>query len=163
MSAPTSNPLSQLCLACGLCCDGTLFARVPISSDDAARLALFGISVETRPDGSVALPQRCAALNGCECRAYAQRPTRCREYQCNLYSAVQADEVDVQEALRVVAGAHQRVQRLSTAAFGVEPDHGAVMTRLRQRKTTAEGETNIARGELAELDSYLDRHFRGRR
>ena len=34
------NPAEQLCLACGLCCDGTLFDHVRLGpSDDAKKLA----------------------------------------------------------------------------------------------------------------------------
>ena len=51
------------------------------------------------------LPQRCAALDGRRCTAYAQRPEGCRRYHCHLFSALSEGEVSLEEALAVVDGA----------------------------------------------------------
>ena len=56
----------QLCLACGLCCDGTLFDLVKLeASDDAAKLKTLGLPVKvSRGKTPVArFPQPCAALS----------------------------------------------------------------------------------------------------
>src|SRR5690348_6782163 len=118
MTEPRS--LETLCLGCGLCCDGTLFARVPVSAAEAERLSKHLVDVQVRADGSLALPQRCAALHGCTCQAYAERPARCREYQCNLYTAVAEGEVAVDEAFKVIEGAKRLVTELGRV-FHAEP------------------------------------------
>jgi hypothetical protein len=97
--------LSTLCLACGLCCDGTLFTHVPLRRTEAAPLQALGLPVREREDGTPVLPQRCAALDGRSCTAYAQRPEGCRRYQCNLATALSEGEVSLEEALAVVKGA----------------------------------------------------------
>lgn len=98
--------LSTLCLRCGLCCDGTLFTHVPLRHTEAGPLKALGLPVTEREDGTPLLPQRCAALEGKTCTAYAQRPEGCRRYHCHLFSALSEGEVSLEEALSVVDGAH---------------------------------------------------------
>ncbi|WP_257448923.1 YkgJ family cysteine cluster protein [Archangium lipolyticum] len=99
-------PLSTLCLRCGLCCDGTLFTHVPLRPGEVAPLKALGLPVREREDGRSVLPQRCAALDGRRCTAYAERPEGCRRYHCQLFSALSEGEVSLEEALSVVDGAH---------------------------------------------------------
>ena len=99
-------PLSTLCLRCGLCCDGTLFTHVPLRRTEAGPLKALGLPVKEREDGTPILPQRCAALEGRTCTAYAARPEGCRRYHCNLFTALSEGEVSLEEALSVVDGAH---------------------------------------------------------
>ena len=98
--------LSTLCLHCGMCCDGTLFTHVPLRPTEAGPLKALGLPVTEREDGTPILPQRCAALEGRTCTAYAQRPEGCRRYHCNLFSALSEGEVSLEEALATVDGAH---------------------------------------------------------
>lgn len=98
--------LSTLCLRCGLCCDGTLFTHVPLQHTETGPLKALGLPVKEREDGTPILPQRCAALEGKTCTAYAQRPEGCRRYHCHLFSALSEGEVSLEEALAVVDGAH---------------------------------------------------------
>ncbi|WNG34234.1 YkgJ family cysteine cluster protein [Archangium minus] len=125
--------LSTLCLRCGLCCDGTLFTQVPLRQTEVGPLKALGLPVKEREDGTSLLPQRCAALEGKRCTAYAERPEGCRRYHCNLFSALSEGEVSLEEAFAVVDGAHA----LLLAASGDA-----------ERKP--------------EVENYLDRHFRGR-
>lgn len=98
--------LSTLCLRCGLCCDGTLFTHVPLRRSEVEPLKALGLPVGERADGVSMLPQRCAALEGRTCTAYAARPEGCRRYHCHLYTALAEGEVSLEEALAVVDGAH---------------------------------------------------------
>src|SRR5262249_32014463 len=101
MAAPDSN---QLCLTCGLCCNGVIFADVKIQpKDDADRLRTLGLPL-TKPRDS-AFPkwrQPCAALDGCRCRIYAERPHYCREFECALLKAVNVGRVGAEAALRII-------------------------------------------------------------
>ena len=55
-------PLEQLCLECGLCCDGTLFTHVALTDEEGKRLGLNGV-----------IRQPCPQLGeGCRCRVYAE-------------------------------------------------------------------------------------------
>ena len=94
--------VGELCQTCGLCCDGTLFTLVPLSSDDVAP---SGVTVDTKPTGARGLRQPCSALSGTCCTVYAQRPMACRRYQCLLFEAMQSEEEQLAGALKIVARA----------------------------------------------------------
>jgi hypothetical protein len=118
--------LSTLCQHCGLCCDGTLFTHVPLQPAEAAPLRALGLPVKEREDGTCVLPQRCAALDGRRCTAYAARPEGCRRYHCQLFSALSEREVSLPEALSVVDGAHAL---LATQGAGRNPEVEAYLDR----------------------------------
>jgi hypothetical protein len=102
----TPTPLEELCLACGLCCDGTLFDGVKLEpGDDAARLRALGLPVKfaraRKPVGRFAQP--CAALCADRtCRVYAERPGQCRTFECGVFKKAKAGELDPATALRLV-------------------------------------------------------------
>src|SRR6266581_3782971 len=87
----------QLCLSCGLCCNGVIFADVKLQpSDDASRLRALGLRIST-PHSKFRTPtfdQPCAALGGCRCRIYAERPRYCREFECVLFKSVKAGRLE---------------------------------------------------------------------
>ncbi len=96
-------PLSTLCRACNLCCDGTLFDVVVLRPSEAEACTALGPRL--RPDGSLVVDQRCPALGEGGCTAYATRPGQCRAYVCLLYRAVEEGDVALPAALDVVAQA----------------------------------------------------------
>ena len=106
----------QLCLACGLCCDGTLFDLVKIeASDDAPKLKALGLPVTvSRGKAPVArFPQPCAAL--CEdrtCRLYADRPWQCRVFECGVFKDAKAGRITFVVALRLVKQARRRADKV---------------------------------------------------
>lgn len=109
----------QLCLACGLCCDGTLFDGVRLEpGDDALRLKALGLPVVT-PRARQPVPrfaQPCAALCADRtCRLYADRPRQCRTYECRVFKELKTEHIDFAAALHRVKKARRladRVRRL---------------------------------------------------
>lgn len=93
---------SRLCRDCGLCCDGSFFARVPLAEGETVA---SGLVVLENPLGGRYLPQPCRALQGGACACYEARPRACREYRCVLVTACMEGEVSLREALRTVARA----------------------------------------------------------
>src|SRR5437867_9164117 len=92
-SAVAAEVVAQLCPQCALCCNGVLFKDVELQpADDAARLKALGLPL----DGSrkAKFSQPCAALCGCHCGIYADRPMRCRQFECALLKSVAAGETD---------------------------------------------------------------------
>jgi hypothetical protein len=133
----------RLCLACGLCCNGVLFKDVELQAgDDAARLKAMGLPVQVRPAGRKArFPQPCVALCADNlCRIYADRPARCRDFECALFQAVAGGQTDTAAALRTIRLARQRadnVRRL-LRAVGDADDHLALSLRFRRTKQRLE-------------------------
>jgi uncharacterized protein len=101
--------LQGLCLECGLCCNGVLFADVRLQAgDDAGRLRKLGLEISK----GGRFKQPCAALEGCECRVYADRPSYCRKFECLLFGRVKRGEIEIEEARRVVEKARAAVARV---------------------------------------------------
>jgi len=142
-----TDPASALCLACGLCCDGNLFTQVPLRGDEIDRVRRRGLPILERPQGAV-LQQRCAALDGCRCEIYDDRPAACRGYRCMLLTSLGEGEVSLAEALVIVGQAHAAIAEVARA----HPGEGAVMPRARR----APGHDLAA---VQRATSWLSRHF----
>src|SRR4051812_3594263 len=107
--------VAQLCPHCALCCNGVLFKDVELQpADDAAKLKSFGLPVSVSRSALRVLRfnQPCAALDGCRCEIYAERPSRCRQFECALLQSVANRETEVDDALRVIRDARRRSEKV---------------------------------------------------
>jgi Fe-S-cluster containining protein len=108
--------LEELCLACGLCCDGTLFDGVQLEAgEDAKKLKALGLPVSTSRGKTpiTRFPQPCAALcTDCTCRIYAGRPAQCRVFECGTFKEAKARKITFAAALRLVKKARRRADQV---------------------------------------------------
>lgn len=123
----TDKLIAKLCLKCGLCCNGALFADVELrDSDNAAPLKQAGLRPRKKRGGAAALPQPCRALGeDCRCSVYENRPGHCREFECLLFGDVLNGTLKPATAQRVVLKARrlfdeaeQLIETLSDTATG---------------------------------------------
>jgi len=111
MSKPT-DAVSQLCPNCGLCCNGVLFADVELrAGDDAGRLAELGLSL-TKKGSKLAFAQPCACFDGKLCTIYADRPKRCRTFECGLLKRVEANTMTANAALKKISAAKIQAEKV---------------------------------------------------
>ena len=75
------NSESELCLSCGLCCDGSLFQLVKLEPGEAQS----GLRLVPAHD---AFAQPCGCLTGTRCDIYDDRPAACRRFRCRLLAHV---------------------------------------------------------------------------
>jgi Fe-S-cluster containining protein len=145
MNAPGSVA-QQLCLACGLCCNGVLFKDVELQpGDDAARLKSLGLPL-SNPKSEIRnpkfkFPQPCAALCGDNrCRIYTDRPARCRQFECALFKSVAAGKTSAAAALRTIGIARQRAERVRTLlrALGDAGEQVALSLRFKRLRRRIE-------------------------
>ncbi len=147
---PTSHSVSEkLCLTCGLCCNGVIFADVQLQrGDDPNRLEAIGLRLVARrkPSGAGAnisavksgtaykFPQPCSAFDGCRCRIYEDRPKHCRAFDCALLKSVQAGQTKPASAIRTIEKARLRAQtvRELLRELGDANEHIALALRFRQ-------------------------------
>jgi len=110
------EPGEDLCRACGLCCDGTLFDLVKLEpNDDARKLKRLGLPVTlSRGKEPVArFPQPCAALCADRtCRVYADRPTQCRVFECGVLKDAKAGRITFAAALQLVTKTRRRSEKV---------------------------------------------------
>jgi uncharacterized protein len=162
--------VSQLCPNCGLCCNGALFADVELrAGDDAGRLAELGLSL-TKKGGKLAFPQPCACFDGKLCTIYADRPKRCRTFECGLLKRVQDGELDADAALKTIAYTKQKAEKVRglLRQLGQKDESLAMTKRYAQAMSapvdlSASEDNSELRGELMlavnDLMQVLQREF----
>jgi Fe-S-cluster containining protein len=107
------NGIEQLCPNCGLCCDSTLFADVELrTGDDPQRLIKLGLEVQQKTKTKLGFAQPCACFDGKFCKIYAERPKRCRLFECGLLKRVEAGDMTADAALKKISEAKARVENV---------------------------------------------------
>src|SRR5262249_40911800 len=121
------------------CCNGVLFKDVELQpADDAARLKALGLPVAK--SRKLKFPQPCAALDGCACRIYADRPARCRQFECALLKSFAAGNVRTSAALRIIGDTKVLAQKVSRllSELGDADEHVALSLRFKRTKRRLE-------------------------
>ncbi len=168
----------RLCLSCGLCCNGVIFADVQLeTADDPARLLRLGLPLSNLQDHNrerrstplqiksaglavlkstvLKFPQPCTALEGCSCRIYPERPTYCRQFECLLLKNAKDGLIHPSEALGFIRQARERagkVRRLLNS-LGDTAEHHPLSIRFRRtsarmQKTALDEQTAERYAEL---------------
>lgn len=162
---------ASLCTACGLCCNGSLFARAMLGPEDT--LERFGNLLPYRePAGRGFFPQPCGALCGTRCSIYAERPSVCRGFHCKLLKMVDRDPARLSAAKQTVATTigllDQLTHLLVAAGYGdANTSRAGVRSAFRSAVLRASGAKDrnffLRHGELVELwlktTVTIRRHF----
>ena len=148
------NSGEQLCLACGLCCDGTLFDNVRLGpGDDANKMKALGLPVAV---SRARIPvtffrQPCTALCADRtCRLYADRPVQCRTFECGVFTDVQAGRITFAAALRRVKQARRKADHIRQLLrqLGDTEEHRPLGDRFRRTQRRLEsGSADAVAGE----------------
>jgi len=113
------NQGNDLCLSCGFCCDGTLFSHVTLQESEENKKR-SNIELEL-VDGSYSFVQPCQALNSVQgCEVYADRPSMCQKFECDLLKDVKANKLLEIEALDKVEKAKVLKQSLKYALLEID-------------------------------------------
>ncbi len=102
--------MKELCAACSMCCNGTLYLYVTLTNDDVRRLEKYPQLALTTKNEQPSFSEPCVFHGASGCSVYADRPDACRRYSCALLSAVQHDEVSVDDAKLIIEEALARVE-----------------------------------------------------
>jgi Fe-S-cluster containining protein len=153
MNSVQSN---DLCLECGLCCNGVLFADGQLlPEDDVQRLKLLGLKLVSNRKSQIVnhkFHQPCAAFDGCRCNIYSERPAYCRQFECLLLKSVKSGQTPEAEALRIVRLAKKRVGKVKKLLRKLGDDNEASPLNVRFRKMKR-------RMEIQEADTETNRRF----
>lgn len=100
-----SELTDTLCLQCGMCCNGVLFADVRPEPGDKSPLF-------TQHGPRVAQPCPAFSAGDCTCAIYARRPARCRKFECGQLLDARARKITPSAALKKIRAAHKSVARV---------------------------------------------------
>ena len=152
------NESNSLCLECGLCCNGVIFTDVKLQrADDADHLKGLGLPVSggRAVAGSGRFPQPCAALEGCRCRIYADRPTYCRQFECLLLKHVQAGRLKASTARCTIHTARARAEQVSYLLEALGEKDQKLALSLRFRRLARKLEKTVRSDDETRLFSQL--------
>lgn len=160
--------MSNLCIDCGLCCDG-LFGRVVIEEGDDVPALKAANLVFTTEGGETSFSLPCPAFRGGCCSIYDVRPAVCRRFECELLATVERGELSEGKArslIRAGTELRDRLRRDLEALVGERGKTiGALAATLAER-AAAEPDPVAARLRVAHvtadfvaLRTLLERHF----
>jgi uncharacterized protein len=158
------EPAEELCRACGLCCDGTLFDLVKLeASDDARKLKELGLPVMVSR-GKVAVarfPQPCSALCADRtCGVYAHRPWQCRAFECRVFKDAKAGRISYAAAVRVVQKARRQADKVRRLLreLGDTDEHRALGERFHRTTERLESSDTDAAAKAKYADLSVAMH-----
>ena len=135
--------------------------------DSPKELAALGLKLK-RKRGQQCILQPCPAWRESQCSIYAQRPERCRLFECRQLQRVAAGEISEAAALEKIRDVQARVETLHGLLQRAGSTNARRPLARRCEKILAEPSLDEAgaalREEIAramrELDALLDRDFR---
>ena len=158
----------SLCLACGLCCDGTLFSNVHLNAEEAVMpLEASGIQIVIDGDARK-FKQPCVAHKCLVCTVYADRPLECRSFQCLLLKQFKKGKIAQEEAMRIIRTAksiRDDVKRQLSAGYG--NDAGSLEENFRRlwlssNLLSKDKSRALFILKFIGLQRFLDKFFRGK-
>jgi uncharacterized protein len=157
-------PDQALCRSCGLCCDGMIFACVPLSAEEKDFMG--NPVVPGAVEGQYRFKQPCGHYQAGVCRIYdAGRPKSCVGFKCKLLHRYQKGGLSFDQAALVIKETRSLAARMRTSlGGGVSLDLGAIYMaweETQQKKGTADWkkEHQALLLDYAALHWGLKRHF----
>ncbi|MEO6787295.1 MAG: YkgJ family cysteine cluster protein [Chthoniobacteraceae bacterium] len=155
---------ARLCADCGLCCNGALFDRVFLQPGDRPRaLAALGLRIKKKSF----FTQPCAALCRTRCTIYADRPERCRRFECRQYRDVAAGTTTADAASARIGEAKRQIAVVEALLDALGGDNRRKPIAQRCATVLAEPsdpDSAAPRAELVaameKLQTFLTTHFR---
>ena len=116
-----SEAASHLCRNCGLCCDGSMFVAVRVLPADSKQdLKALGIHVQHKKKYDF-FDQPCCAFKNSICSVYAQRPARCRAFECQQLKRLNLGEVSREDVLEKIKEAKSKIDVIKKLLYRLGP------------------------------------------
>jgi putative zinc- or iron-chelating protein len=110
--------LTALCQSCGLCCDGSLFGRVRLESNEVESARRHRLLVVAN---GKSFEQPCTALvkrdTHHHCSIYAERPESCHRFVCKLYAGHVREPASLGDRMALVRRAKALLAFLENAGL----------------------------------------------
>ncbi len=119
MNSEKMSISSSLCLACGLCCDGTLIGFVQVSYEEKSAVKKIMEIEEEQGNGFFLQPCK-KYCNGCT--VYEDRPEQCGLFKCGLLNAVEQKELAFNSALDLIEEVKQKKQVIEAGIAHLQID-----------------------------------------
>lgn len=117
---------NNICIKCGLCCDGTLFSRARIFEGETIdnKLEMEVIKIENKDTEGFALP--CGYLKDRVCSIYysnrPKRPLICSRFKCKLLRKYEKQEGSYEDALIIIENTKALITNFNIEIKNYFPD-----------------------------------------
>ena len=148
---------SNICLSCGLCCDGTLIGYVNLGNEELPVLREV-MTIEGVDDNGFFL-QPCN--NYCDgCHIYSKRPKQCASFKCGLLKSLEQKQLDFASAIEMINELKQKKfaieKKIETLQFALKSQSFYFkMFELKKLLEKNKSESSLMQNQL-ELISDLD-------
>jgi uncharacterized protein len=152
---------SSICIGCGLCCDGTLYATATVRSQDVSSVIAAGLIIEKDEEREF-FRQPCPRFSCGSCTVYEIRPKVCKGYRCSLLEKVEAGEISTPLAREVIEKALElRVAVRKIDPVAVTPSERTALAERLRGQLKGPGRSEAAHSLLASasLEHFLNRWF----
>ncbi|AKQ46958.1 hypothetical protein TH63_17040 [Rufibacter radiotolerans] len=96
---------TNICLACGFCCDGTVVGFVQVGREELPALKEFTDIGNANGEGFFLQPCK----NYCDgCSIYSKRPRQCASFECALLESLGQKRLDYDSAIKIVDEVRQK-------------------------------------------------------
>jgi hypothetical protein len=95
----------NICLSCGLCCDGTLIGFVQLEKNEVSSVTRF-MEVDVVNGNGIFLQPCDKYCDGCT--IYSNRPNQCASFNCDLLKSIDEKELAFNSAIEIVLEVKQR-------------------------------------------------------
>lgn len=166
-TTPPAPNGSDLCLPCGLCCEGVLHGYALLAATEMAQAQGMGLQPETR-DGGHLFPLPCPLYRGNGCPTYRNRPAVCHDHQCELLGKYLEGEMGLAECLALADQVHEMVRAIHRRLGPVDPAKRIWLQAEEYRQKLGESDEGFQQThaelvqDLAALKSFCRRHFNPR-
>jgi Fe-S-cluster containining protein len=100
------NKETNICLECGLCCDGTLIGFVELNKEEQPAIREIMQIEEVGGHGFFLHPCCKLGVDGCE--IYAKRPHQCANFKCGLLKSVENLKLNFESAVKIINEVRQK-------------------------------------------------------
>lgn len=127
------NDEQTICLACGFCCDGTLFSYASLLKEEDERplVASLGLTLTESEEGFCLPCHHHSKQQGCQ--IYQQpKPDVCGSYRCRLLNQYRLGKVSLDKAMALVKEGKTFRQKIIEEASvqNIPFEHGVAMVEL---------------------------------
>lgn len=114
------DPSEKLCLACGMCCDGTLHNFTYLRIEEVSQAEKLGLRVARYSREAPIIWQPCTAYAWPNCQVYIARPQSCRQYRCKLLNTLDSGLLELARALEYVHEVRDQIAALRSQMIDLD-------------------------------------------
>lgn len=161
------NDSLNICLSCGICCDGTVIGFVQLDQEELPVVRELMDIEDENDNGFFLLP--CSSY--CDgCTIYSKRPKQCINFNCKLLKSVEQQELDFDLAIEMINVVKQKKiaieEKLAILQFELQSQSFYFkMVELKKLLQKNKSELSLTQNhlelisDLEQLDSLLSKNF----